>query len=493
MIFPDINRFLEDAASYTVIPVSKEIRTDFETPLSLFLKSGGMFLLESIERGEHVGRYSFIACGVKTEIIIRDRRIVIRENDGGLKTVVDVTRENPLEELRRYFGRLTPPAYERLPPFYGGALGYFGYETVHYFEQIPAAGAADGAVPDARLVIPETLLVYDSVKRSTFIIAAAYPGENPEKEYAAATARIASLEKILARPVELAAVPGPGINPVLRPETSREKFLESVDACKQFIRSGDIYQAVLSQRFAVELDIDPFAVYQALRMINPSPYLFYLDFGDFTLLGSSPEVMVRKQGRELLVKPLAGTRPRGSTVAEDERLARELLADPKEKAEHIMLVDLARNDLGRVAEPGSVDVVDYMNVERYSHVMHIVSSVKAELSEPYDIFDVIRAVFPAGTLSGAPKIRAMEIIAGLEGTPRGVYGGMVCYFGFNGNFDSCITIRTILIQGKKALIQAGAGIVADSVPENEYRESLAKARALFLAIERASQHPGDLS
>jgi anthranilate synthase component 1 len=277
----------------------------------------------------------------------------------------------------------------------------------------------------------------------------------------------------------------------LRPETSPEKFKEGVEACKKYIREGDIYQVVLSQRFAVDLDVDPFAVYQALRMINPSPYLFYLDFDEFTLFGSSPEVMVRMQNREMLIKPLAGTRPRGGTVAEDDLLAKELLSDPKEKAEHIMLVDLARNDLGRLAKPGSVDVVDYMSVERYSHVMHIVSSVKAELAEPYDIFDVVGAVFPAGTLSGAPKIRAMEIISELEGTRRGIYGGMVCYLGFNGNFDSCITIRTILMRGKTAFLQAGAGIVADSVPENEFRESCHKAQALFQAIERATREQGE--
>ncbi|MCX6565722.1 MAG: anthranilate synthase component I [Candidatus Aminicenantes bacterium] len=490
MIVPNKQTFLRDAESFSVIPVSKEIRADFETPLSIFLKSGGMFLLESIERGEHVGRYSFIACGKKSEISIRDRRIVIREKNGDLKTVAEASLPNPLEELRRYFQSLKSPVYEHLPPFFGGAIGYFGYETVQYFEQIPTA-VNDSSIPDALLIIPETLLVYDSVKRSIFIITAVYPKKNPEKEYEEAADRIESIERILSPPIAAAAPRRGGEKPVLRPETSPEKFKEGVEAGKKYIREGDIYQVVLSQRFAVDLDVDPFAVYQALRMINPSPYLFYLDFDEFTLIGSSPEVMVRKQNRELLIKPLAGTRPRGGTVAEDDLLARELLSDPKEKAEQIMLVDLARNDLGRLAKPGSVDVVDYMSVERYSHVMHIVSSVKAELAEPYDIFDVIRAVFPAGTLSGAPKIRAMEIISELEGTRRGVYGGMVCYLGFNGNFDSCITIRTILMQGKTAFIQAGAGIVADSVPENEYRESCHKAQALFQAIERASQEQGE--
>jgi len=486
MTIPDKQTFLRDATAFSVIPVAREIRADFDTPLSIFLKSRGMFLLESIERGEHVGRYSFIACGKKSEIVIRDQHIVIREQDGDLRTVADTTLPNPLTEVRRYFQGLKSPVYETLPPFYGGAIGYLGYETVQFFEKIPVT-ANDTPIPDALLVIPDILLVYDSVKRSIFIIATVYPRGNPEREYTDAVTRIDEYERILAQPIPAGPSRSVRQAPVLRADIPRETYIAGVEACKRYIREGEIYQVVLSQRFTAELDAPPFDVYQALRMINPSPYLFYLDFDEFVLIGSSPEVMVRMQNRELLIKPLAGTRPRGGTVAEDDHLARELLADPKEKAEHIMLVDLARNDLGRVAIPGSVEVVDYMSIERYSHVMHIVSSVKAELAEPHDIFDVIGATFPAGTLSGAPKIRAMEIIAELEGTRRGFYGGMVCYLGFNGNFDSCITIRTILMQGKTACIQAGAGIVADSQAEAEYRESCNKAQALFLAIERASK------
>jgi anthranilate synthase component 1 len=260
-----------------------------------------------------------------------------------------------------------------------------------------------------------------------------------------------------------------------------------VEACQKHIRQGDIIQAVISQRFAVEIAVSPFAIYQALRLINPSPYMFYLNFGEFLLIGSSPEVMVRLQNRELVTKPIAGTRPRGDTVSEDNRLARDLLADPKERAEHIMLVDLARNDLGRVAWPGSVEVSDFMSIEKYSHVMHLVSTVKAELDPRYDVFDVIRATFPAGTLTGAPKIRAMEIIHDIEGSRRGPYGGIVFYLGFNGNLDSCITIRTILIKGRRAEIQAGAGVVADSRPEQEYEETVNKAQALWQAIEQAAR------
>jgi anthranilate synthase component 1 len=269
--------------------------------------------------------------------------------------------------------------------------------------------------------------------------------------------------------------------------TPREKFLENVEKAKREIRRGEIIQVVLSHMFKARIAVPPFAVYQSLRMVNPSPYLFYLDFDDFSLVGSSPEVMVKVQNREMMTKPIAGTRKRGATVAEDSRLTRELLADAKEKAEHLMLVDLARNDLGRVARAGTVDVTDFMSVEKFSHVMHIVSTVKAEMDNGFDVFDVIRATFPAGTLTGAPKIRAMEIISELEEGRRGPYGGMVFYMGFNGNFDSCITIRTILVRGDTAFIRVGAGIVADSVPENEFSETVNKAMALFAALDDASQ------
>ncbi|HNT31128.1 MAG TPA: anthranilate synthase component I family protein [Candidatus Aminicenantes bacterium] len=485
MLIPEKKAFLRDAAEYSVVPVSKEIPADFETPLSLFLKSRGLFLLESIERGEHVGRFSIIACGRKCGITVTGRKVEVRgPNGNGRESVTEKSLPDPLEEVRRFFAGLKAPRYEHLPPFWGGGIGYLGYETVGYFENIPAAGA-DGPIPDACLVVPEMVLVYDSVKRSIFIIASVFPGQDPENDYAAAADRIGTMESLLAGPIPAQPRPVRKKRPVLRPDTDRDEFLRNVLTCQDLIRAGDAYQVVLSRAFSVDTDAHPFAVYRALRMINPSPYLFFLDFGAFALTGSSPEVMVRVQGREMLVKPLAGTRPRGGTVAEDDRLAKELLADAKEKAEHIMLVDLARNDLGRVARPGSVDVVDYMAVERYSHVMHLVSSVKAEMDESRDVFDVIRAVFPAGTLSGAPKIRAMEIISELEGRRRDFYGGMVFNLGFNGNFDSCITIRTILKKGRTAFFRAGAGIVADSVPENEFRETEHKAEALFAAIERA--------
>lgn len=483
MINPDRTTYLKDAAVYRVIPVFKELRAEFETPLSVYLKSSGMFLLESIERGENVGRYSIIACGRKAVITLRGRRIEIRENG---QAPIDTESANPLENIRDYFAKLKAPAYDGLPPFFGGAIGYLGYETVQYFEDIPVFAAEDG-VPDGILLIPEMALIYDSVKRSLFLIAATMPGANPSREYDLAVKLIDDMSGRLSKPLAPTYGPRTASKVEFESLTQKNEFLAGVEKCKAHIRRGDAIQVVLSQLFRAEISVPPFDIYKSLRMINPSPYLFFLDFGDFSLIGSSPEVMVRVQDREIMTKPIAGTRKRGATLSEDSRLARELLTDPKEKAEHIMLVDLARNDLGRVAKVGSVEVVDYMSIEKYSHVMHIVSTVKAELGEGYDVFDVIRATFPAGTLSGAPKIRAMEIISEIEGCRRGPYGGMVFYMGFNGNFDSCITIRTILAKDGSALIRAGAGIVADSVPENEYVESVNKAQALFRAIEDASQ------
>ena len=483
MIYPDKKVYLKDAASHTIIPVFKELRAEFETPLSVYIKSGGMFLLESIERGENVGRYSIIACGQKAMMTLRGRRIEIRENG---KTVMDAESADVWEDIRTYFSKLKAPSYDGLPPFFGGAIGYLGYETVQYFEKIPVFDDSR-KVPDGILAVPETVLIYDSVKRSLCIVVATRPGGNPEEDYRRAVETIERMAARLAQPLAPPEKPRVSRSVEFEALTPKSVYLEGVEKCKSYIRQGEIIQAVLSQNFRVEISVPPFTIYQSLRMINPSPYLFFLDFGEFSLIGSSPEVMVKLQNRELMTKPIAGTRKRGATLTEDARLARELLADSKEKAEHIMLVDLARNDLGRVAKPGTVEVVDYMNVEKFSHVMHIVSTIKAELEDGRDVFDVIRATFPAGTLSGAPKIRAMEIISEIEHGHRGPYGGMVFYMGFNGSLDSCITIRTILAEGGSAFIRAGAGIVADSVPENEYQESIHKAQALFKAIEDASQ------
>jgi len=483
MIYPDRTTYLKDAAAFSVIPVFEVLRAEFETPLSVYLKSRGKFLLESIERGENVGRFSIIACGQKARLTLRGPKIEIREND---RVILDSGSDNPMEEVRAYFSKLKSPAYEGLPPFFGGAIGYLGYEAVRYFEKIPVF-PDDTGIPDGILVVPEMVLIYDSIKRTLFLVAATMPGSAPGEEYERAVSLIDEMARRLAGPLPAPAAPPPVGKISVEPMTPKDVFLENVEKCKNEIRRGEIIQVVLSHMFKARISVPPFAVYQSLRMVNPSPYLFFLDFDDFSLIGSSPEVMVKVQNREMMTKPIAGTRRRGATIAEDSQLARELLADAKEKAEHLMLVDLARNDLGRVARAGSVEVTDFMTVEKFSHVMHIVSTVKAEMDNGYDVFDVIRATFPAGTLTGAPKIRAMEIISELEKCRRGPYGGMVFYMGFNGNFDSCITIRTIIVRGDTAFIRVGAGIVADSVPENEYAETTNKALALFTALEDASK------
>jgi anthranilate synthase component 1 len=484
--YPDFQKYLEEAKKYNAIPVYSEIRADFETPLSIFIKSRAKFLLESVEKGENVGRYSIITLGTKCTIKAKGNTISIIENNGEPTLTISRNVANPLIEVRKYFSRFQTPSYEGLPPFFGGAIGYIGYEAVHYFENIPVRENSEG-IPDILMVIPETLLIYDSVKRTVTIIVTTFPRKRPEEEYKRAIQIIEALEGRLCRNLELPGNEPSGRWSGFRSNLSKDDFLEGVQRCKTYIQEGDVIQVVLSRKFRFALEADLFEVYKALRIINPSPYLFFLDFDDFFLIGSSPEVMVKVQNGELLIKPIAGTRPRGATVSEDNLISRELLADEKERAEHIMLVDLARNDLGRVSRPGSVEVTDFMSIEKYSHVMHIVSTVKSEMDATRDVFDVIMATFPAGTLTGAPKIRAMEIIRELEPERRGIYGGMVFYLGFNGNMDSCITIRTIFIKDGLATVQAGAGIVADSIPENEYEESRNKAKALLKAIEKTCQ------
>jgi anthranilate synthase component 1 len=486
MVFPDKKQYFEDAKSFKIIPVYKEVIADFETPLSVFLKVKAKFLLESIERGENVGRYSMVGLGKKCTITLRGSSIEIIENKGQAEARIQKELRNPLEEVRKYLSEWRAPGYEGLPPFYGGAIGYLGYEAVRYFEDIPVSGDREG-IPDGLMVIPEALLVYDSVKRSLFIVVSTLPGDNPQEEFEAAVKKIEEISALLSKPLVLREKSERKEKLIVESNMEKDHFLRCVERCRDYIGQGEIIQVVISQKFSVKTKASPFEIYQKLRMINPSPYLFFLDFDDFCLIGSSPEVMVKIQNKELLIKPIAGTRRRGTSITEDNLLARELLEDPKEKAEHIMLVDLARNDLGRVATPGSVEVDDFMSVEKYSHVMHIVSKVKAELEDKFDVFDVIQATFPAGTLTGAPKIRAMEIIAEMEADKRGPYGGMIFYLGFNGNLDSCITIRTILLKDGIATVQAGAGIVADSIAEKEYEETVNKASALIKAIEAAGQ------
>lgn len=490
MNYPGKTKYVEDSGSYNLIPVYREIRADFETPVSIFMKVDAKILLESVEQGENVGRFSIIALGKRLVIRLDGNRISItRYNGKGVTVAKEVQSGNPLEEVREYLRGFVVPDYEGLPSFFGGAIGYLGYETLRYFEEVPVRESEEHEdVPDGYMVVPEMVLVYDSVRRSVFVIALTEPQSyaDPEACYLEAEQRIEEICQRLSQPMAfnetsprdpLSARDIGVMNRMEKPD-----FLEAVETCKKHIRDGDIIQAVFSQQFAVETGAEPFELYRTLRVLNPSPYLFFLDFEDFCLIGSSPEVMVRVQDGELLLKPIAGTRPRGETVAADHAVTGELLSDPKERAEHLMLVDLGRNDLGRVSTAGSVRVTDFMKIEKYSHVMHMVSTVEGQLDEQYDVFDVIRACFPAGTLTGAPKVRAMEIIAELETRKRGPYGGMIFNLGFNGNLDSCITIRTILLKDKTAVIQAGAGIVADSVPEREYEETVNKAGALLEAI-----------
>lgn len=486
MIFPDIDTFNKDIENYSVIPVYKEVRTDFETPVSIFKKIAGQFLLESVESGENVGRYSIIAKGKKSELTLVNNEITIKEFINSEINEKIKTEKNPLVAVREYFEKFKAPEYSELPPFYGGAIGYLGYETVSYFEDITVK-ENDGQVPDGLLVIPEIVLIYDVVKRTVILVSPVYKEEGAAG-YEKAVEKIDETIHLLSQPVEVSV-----IEQEKEPEdidiksnVKKDVFMKNVEKCQEHIVNGDIIQVVISQKFKMETDAEPFELYRTLRVKNPSPYLFFLDFEDFFVIGSSPEVMVRVQNGELLLKPIAGTRKRGKSVTRDNEIALELLADPKERAEHLMLVDLGRNDLGRVAKPGSVEVVDYMTIERYSHVMHIVSTVKAQLDESYDVFDVIKATFPAGTLTGAPKIRAMQIIADIEEDRRGPYGGMVLNLGFNGSLDSCITIRTIVLKDGIAEIQAGAGIVADSEPALEYYETQNKAKALVKTVQQTS-------
>jgi len=484
MIIPQENRFVEYSRDYNMIPVFTRVETDLDTPLSLFQKSGAGILLESVESGENVGRYSILGVGKKTRIRVRGHAVQITEYEQD-RPVSDDTRTtdgDPLEEIRRYFLRIRYPRMEELPVFFGGGIGYLGYEWVQHFEQV-AVPPGDGSYPDGLIIIPRMVLVYDSVKRSTTVIHPVSPPAPPVRRYRSAVRAVREMVRRLERPVPVWKETGESPPPVrLSQSPGRQQFKKAVHTCLDRIRAGEIIQAVLSIKMQFRVKRTAFDLYRRLRILNPSPYLFYLDLDEFKIIGSSPEVMVRVQDQELLLKPIAGTRRRGCTLKEDEQNGRELLEDPKEKAEHLMLVDLGRNDLGRVARPGTVRVTDYMDIERYSHVMHIVSTIRALLDPEKDVFDVIRATFPAGTLSGAPKIRAMQLISELEGHRRGPYGGMIFNLGYDLRLDSCIAIRTMIVESDRVTIQAGAGIVADSDPEKEYREIHHKARALVQSV-----------
>ena len=491
MISPSYEQFLENLKRGNLVPVWEEFLADYDTPVSVFKKidsSDYSFLFESVEGGDKWARYSFL--GIDPSVVLRSKGRNVEIIRSGEKA--ETLTGDPILVLRDLLSCYKPVSSEDLPRFHGGAVGYFGYDMVRFIENIPDTSPDDLKLWDSIYMVMDTVLAFDNVTSKVKIISNAYvPDINDAREqYEKSLAKIAQLKDRLRN----SAVATFSDN--LSPDDTEEEFKlesnfepaqfkEAVLRTKEYIKSGDIIQAVISQRWKTDLRVDPFDLYRALRILNPSPYMFYLRMGDEILTGSSPEVMVRVEGKRIASRPIAGTRPRGKTVSEDDGLADELIADPKERAEHIMLVDLARNDLGRVSETGSVRVDEFMIVERYSHVMHIVSNVRALLAEGADAFDVIKATFPAGTLSGAPKVRAMEIIEETEPGTRGAYGGCVCYFGFSGNMDSCITIRTFVIKDGKIYIQAGAGIVADSNPETEYQETVNKVKALVKSVELA--------
>jgi len=486
MFQPTKDVFIRKCKEGNLVPVSAEIMADLETPVSAFLKLGGgpySFLLESVEGGGGSGRYSFLGTGPRTVFRAKGRRAeFLRDGEWDGSDTGD-----PLallqDELTRY--RVVPD--ESLPPFAGGAVGFLSYDAVRWFERLPARLRDDLDLPDACFMLTDTLLAFDRHTNKITIMALAHVSGKPDAAYTKAVLAIQSVIEALKRPLPQDAVAylGGAASRGFKSKVSQPRFQKMVEAAKEHIRAGDILQTVLSLRFEAPLYADPFALYRSLRVLNPSPYMFYLNFGEFALVGASPELMVKKVGGEATVRPIAGTRPRGATPEEDRHLERELRADEKERAEHVMLVDLGRNDLGRVCAPGTVKVADFMNVDRYSHVMHLVSTVTGQLKPGTTAFDLVRATFPAGTVSGAPKIRAMEIIEELEPVRRGPYSGLVGYFDYSGNFDSAITIRTVLAKEGRAYIQTGAGIVADSVAEREYQECKHKARALVRAVEMA--------
>ncbi len=490
MYYPDKPEFIKRAKSGSLVSVYREILADMETPVSAFKKIAGnaySFLLESVEGGERVARYSFLG-SAPYSIMKSKGRVVEIEKDGQITERFELGQdEDPLSVLKREMNRFRWVPDPDLPKFCGGAVGFFGYDIIRFFEDLPDTTTDDLDLPDCLLAFTDTLLIFDHVRHKIKVLANARVGDNIEAAYDEAIEKIDFLIAKLRAPVAHTVEPAKREEP--RPVTSnfnsQEEFEAAVANCKEYIAAGDVIQVVLSQRFSTPITADPFDVYRALRSVNPSPYMYYLSFDDIKLIGSSPEILVTEERGKVSTRPIAGTRPRGRSDEEDRRLEEELLADEKERAEHIMLVDLGRNDIGRVCRYGSVSVDQLMNVERYSHVMHIVSNVVGRLQPDKDQYDLLRATFPAGTVSGAPKIRAMQIIDELEPTRRATYAGAIGYFSYSGDMDTCITIRTILIKDSTAYVQAGAGIVADSVPEREYQETVNKSAAMIRAIEMA--------
>jgi anthranilate synthase component 1 len=500
---PSFSEFTALARGASLVPVYRQLVGDTLTPVSAFCKvqeEGPAFLFESVVGGERLGRYSFLGSGPFLQLSAHDRAVTV--DDRG--TVTTSEHPDPLRLLEELLAKYRAPHVPGLPRFCGGAVGYAGYDTVRYVERLPRPPADDRGLPDLCFALYDRMVIFDHVHKTVLAVAHAHlPSplsrsgrgaggeEDLEASYKAACERVDHLVERLQRGaagLQLTDIDADRRSPVglqFRSNFTKEMFEAAVVKSKEYIQAGDIFQVVLSQRLQAETRARPFDIYRALRVINPSPFMFYLDAGPVRLIGASPEIMVRVEGDCVTVRPLAGTRPRGATEEEDSRLAAELLADPKERAEHIMLVDLGRNDVGRVARFGTVQLSDVLSVERYSHVMHLCSNVTGQLVEGKTAFDALRSCLPAGTLSGAPKVRAMEIIDELEPHRRGPYGGAVGYADFSGNMDTCIALRTLVLKGQTAYIQAGAGVVADSVPAAEYAETLNKAMGLLRAVELA--------
>jgi anthranilate synthase component 1 len=487
MLYPDLEEFKELSQRGNVVPIYKDIFADTDTPVTAFLKLGSIpsFLLESVEGGEKWARYSFIGSRPSKIIKGRGKRVEIIEGQKPKKTFES---NNPIDLIRQEISSYRPVEIKGLPRFYGGLVGYIGYDMVRFFENIPEGKKEFIDMPDFFFMLTDTILIFDSLKQKIKVVSNAHLKEKDAVEaYREAGQKI---EDIISRLKVPFVIQNSGKNyrsSRFVSNFSKEEFLTCVEKSKDYVMAGDVVQVVLSQRFECSTETEPFKIYRALRIVNPSPYMYYLDIGDAQIVGSSPEILVRVEEGKVVLRPIAGTRKRGETEIADKALEEELRKDPKEIAEHIMLVDLGRNDVGRVARFGTVKVTELMTVERYSHVMHLVSNVEGDLKHGYDASDVLAACFPAGTVTGAPKVRAMEIIEELETARRGPYAGAVGYFSYSGNMDTCITIRTLIIKDGKIYIQAGAGIVADSDPESEYIETVNKAKGMMEAVDMAEE------
>ncbi|MBW2259045.1 MAG: anthranilate synthase component I [Deltaproteobacteria bacterium] len=488
MVHPSKEEFLRLKERCNVIPVFRELPGDTETPVSLFKKLAQgpeSFLLESVEGGERWGRYSFIGHRSRLVVRVRGEEIELSSRNGENKKF----KTEPFAYLKNLMEGFCGEAVDGLPRFFGGLVGYMSYDMVRFLEDLPPSGPDDVGMPDAAFMMPEQVIIYDNLTQTIKVVISCYVPDDVDYEaaYDEAIQQIEETERLLETAVSSRPQPRDSREDLeLTANMDPAQFESIVGTAKRYIEQGEAIQVVLSQRFETDLCSEPFEIYRALRRINPSPYMYYLRFNGEIVIGASPEVLVRLENGRVALRPIAGTRPRGKDAAEDLRLEEELRADAKEQAEHIMLVDLGRNDVGRVAAVGTVEVKDLMIVERYSHVMHLVSHVEGDLAPGLDMFDVLGACFPAGTVSGAPKVRAMEIINELEPTRRGLYAGAVGYFGFSGNMDFCIAIRTMLVRNGRVYLQVGAGIVADSDPAREYEETVNKGKAMVKALEMAN-------